>query len=250
MKVDRFFDELFSYDSKTNVGSASEDSLDCNLLGSYSGIDIVASPKRRSGKPTVAGTRLEPKIISERVLYLTFEFMETLLPDNEFSSNTVDWIKKHYRDHPHDVPKIIPSKVNEWLSFHQIDDIETEIYEDQILKSYRFAVIEISTRRDYTYPRMIHAMNQYYDEETDHIETLRRHSYDTRHCMSDLGKEDNPVTLIQSKEDLQGYFVTEDGEKYENYSQFLKDSWDKKWPPENIKYLDHRATFGSQRPPG
>jgi hypothetical protein len=248
MKVDRFFDELFSYNSSTKVGSASEDQLENTIIGNYNGIDIVVNSERRSGKPTVAGTRLEPQIISERVFELTLKFMRTLLPDDAFPKETAIWMKNHYREHPHDVPKIIPNNIEEWLSYHQIDDLDASIYENKIINAFRLSVIEIATRRDYTYPRMIYAMCEYYDDDKENIEVLRRHSYDARFCISHLGNNDQPIVSVNKKDDLDGYFVTEDGNQYENYTEFIKNSWDKSWPPD-IKYLDHRATFGCDRPP-
>lgn len=248
MKTDVFFEELFSYESDVEVGSIENDENAERVVGTYSDIDIVVSPDRRSGKPTVAGTRLEPKILAERVFRQTLSFIESLVSDEMFSSKTEDHLIKHYTDHPHDVPLIVPDN-EEWMSYHKIDDIDYDIYGRKIENAYKLSVIEISDRRDYTFPRMIHAMCQFYDDKREHMEVLRRHSYDTRFALSKTGDDDAPVQLVQDKKDLDGFFVSENGEKYENYAEFLSASWNSEWPPE-ATYLDHEATFGVNRPPG
>mgnify|MGYP006914274291 CR=1 FL=1 len=247
MTRDTFFDELFTYDSEAEVGSAENDESAEQVVGRHSGIDIVVNPKRRSGKPTVAGTRLEPKIMAERVFGQTLSFMNSLLDDDVFSESTEKDLIEHYQDHPHDVPLVIPED-EEWFSYHKLDDINHDIYGSKVRNAYKLSVIEIADRRDYTFPRMIHAMCEFYGYNRDHMEVLRRRSYDTRFALSKTGDSDEPIQFIQDKNDLDGFFVSENGERYENYAEFMSASWDSEWPPEAI-YLDHQATFGVERPP-
>jgi len=247
MTKDIFFDELFTYDSEVEVGSVEEDENAEQVVGRHSDIDIVVNPKRRSGKPTVAGTRLEPKIMAERVFRQTLSFMCSLLNKDVFPESTKEDLMEHYQDHPHDVPLIIPED-EEWFSYHKLDDIDYDVYGSKVKNAYKLSVIEIADRRDYTFPRMIHAMCEFYDDNRDHMEVLRRRSYDTRFALSKTANNDDPVQFIQDKNDLDGFFVSDNGERYENYAEFMRASWDSEWPPEAV-YLDHQATFGVERPP-
>lgn len=246
MSKDMFFEELFGHDGGVKVGSAEADENAERTVGEYSNTDIVVNADRRSGKPTVAGTRLEPKIMAERVFKQTLDIMVSLLNEDVFSKNSKEKLVGHYRDHPHDVPLIVPIS-KDWLSYHKVDDISYNIYGSKVKNAYKLSVIEVATRRDYTYPRMIHAMCQFYDDNRENMEVLRRRSYDTRFALSSVGDSKHSVQLVEDKNDLDGFFVSETGDRYENYAEFTSDCWDSEWPP-NPTYLDHKATFGVERP--
>lgn len=246
MSKDVFFEELFSHDENVEVGSAEADGNADRIVGQYSDIDIVVNSDRRSGKPTVAGTRLEPKIIAERVFNQTLDLMVSLLNEEVFPKNSKEELVDHYHDHPHDVPLIVPTG-KDWLSYHKLDDISYDIYGSKVKNAYKLSVIEVATRRDYTYPRVVHAMCQFYDDNREDMEVLRRRSYDTQFALSSVGDSEQSVQLVEDKDDLDGFFVSETGDRYENYAEFTGDCWDSGWPPEPI-YLDHKATFGVERP--
>lgn len=249
VRRDDWFEELFEYQTYEDsyIGDANKDENAEQLLGTHLGIDFVANPGRRSGKPTVAGTRLEPHIIGERIFNLTLRNLRSTMK-GQFDTEMFKDIRNHYAAHPHDVPQIKPRSPS-WFEQFKLRDEIPDFYAEQAQLAYKLAVIDMAQRRDYTFPRMIDAMCEFYDANREHMEFLRRSDYDASFCMGQLGETDDPIVYVEDKSDTEGHFVATNGDVFDSFANFLREQWDREWPPDDPLHIDHQATFGVDRPP-
>lgn len=234
--------DLYAKNVDVDIGDYSEDTTADSLLETYNDVDIVSSSGRRGLRPTIAGTRLEVHIISEQVFHYTINFMSATI--GHFSEENAEELLELY-ENPERIPSIQPSSLRWFEDNGLVDYFDPDLYYSVVNRCYRYATMEVASRYSHVFPHFIDAMVRYYDDHPEEMAYIRRSKFDSRHCMTFSSKL---IDKDPEKELISDVFVATDGSEYNSYEDFLAQNSFETWPPENPIYIDHKETFGVDRP--